>query len=93
MSITNFSVKNPIFANLITILVYVFGIIYVTQLGREVFPSVDFGRIMITTTYSGASPEEIENLITTPIEDAIADVDGIDEITSRSTEGMSTDRY
>ncbi len=89
MSIANFSVKNPIFANLITILVYVFGIIYVTQLSREVFPSVDFGRIMITTTYSGASPEEVENLITTPIEDAIADVDGIDEITSRSTEGMS----
>jgi multidrug efflux pump subunit AcrB len=90
MSIANFSVKNPIFANLITILVYVFGIFYATQLSREVFPSVDFGRIMITTTYSGASPEEVENLITKPIEDAVADVDGIDEITSRSTEGMST---
>jgi len=89
MSIANFSVKNPIFANLITILVYVFGIMYVTQLSREVFPSVDFGRIMITTTYSGASPEEIENLITKPIEDGVADVDGIDEITSRSTEGVS----
>jgi multidrug efflux pump subunit AcrB len=90
MSIANFSVKNPIFANLITILVYVFGIMYATQLSREVFPSVDFGRIMITTTYSGASPEEVENLITKPIEDAVADVDGIDEITSQSTEGMST---
>ncbi len=89
MSIADFSVKNPIFANLITILVYVFGIVYATQLSREVFPSVDFGRIMITTTYPGASPEEVENLITAPIEDAVVDVDGIDEITSTSTEGMS----
>ncbi|MBN2224787.1 MAG: efflux RND transporter permease subunit [Deltaproteobacteria bacterium] len=89
MSISRFSVKNPIFANLITILVYVFGIMYAAQLSREVFPSIDFGYIMITTPYAGASPEDIENLITTPIEDAVADVDGIDEITSRSSEGIS----
>jgi multidrug efflux pump subunit AcrB len=89
MSIARFSVKNPIFANLITILVYVFGIMYAAQLSREVFPSIDFGYIMITTTYAGASPEDIENLITTPIEDAVAVVDGIDEMTSQSMEGIS----
>ncbi len=87
MSIARFSVRNSVLVNMITIAVLVLGIYFATKLNREVFPSVDFGYININTTYKGASPEEVENLITVPIEEQIFDVDGIDTITSTSSEG------
>ncbi len=74
---------------MITVGVIVLGIYFATKLNREVFPAVDFGYIIITTTYSGASPEEVENLITIPIEEEISDIDGIEEISSQSSEGVS----
>ena len=89
MSIARFSIKNAALVNVITIVVFILGIYFSTQLSREVFPSFDFGFITISTSYAGASPEEMENLVTIPIEDEISDVDGIDEISSTSSEGMS----
>ncbi|MBN1883767.1 MAG: efflux RND transporter permease subunit [Deltaproteobacteria bacterium] len=90
MSISRFSVKNSVLINMITVAVLILGVYHTTRLSREVFPSVDFGYIRVTTTYSGASPEEIEKLITIPIEDEISDIDGIEEITSTSSEGVSS---
>jgi len=92
MSIARFSIKNAALVNVITIVVFILGLYFSTRLSREVFPSFDFGYITISTSYSGASPEEMENLVTIPIEDEISDVDGIDEITSTSSEGMSVIR-
>jgi multidrug efflux pump subunit AcrB len=89
MSISQFSVKNSVLVNMITVAVLVLGLYYATKLNREVFPSVDFGYIVITTSYAGASPEEIENLITIPIEEELSDINGIEEITSQSSEGVS----
>ena len=92
MSIARFSIKNSALVTVITIVVFILGLYFSTHLSREVFPSFDFGYITISTSYTGASPEEMENLVTIPIEDEISDVDGIDEITSTSSEGMSVIR-
>ncbi len=85
-----FWVKNHLFVNMITAAVIVLGLFCVTRLNREVFPSVDYGYVVITTSYPGATPEVVEKTITTPIEDAIADVSGINSIDSVSSEGVST---
>ncbi len=90
MSIARFSVKNPVLVNMITIAVLVLGIVYAMKLNREVFPSISYGYIVIVTSYPGASPEEVENIVTTPFEDEIADVDGIKKLESVSREGVST---
>ncbi|MBN2223167.1 MAG: efflux RND transporter permease subunit [Deltaproteobacteria bacterium] len=90
MSIAKFSVKNPVLVNMITIGVVIFGIISTMSLNREVFPSISYGYIVIVTAYPGASPEEVEKVVTTPFEEEIADVDGIKKLESVTREGVST---
>lgn len=90
MSIAKFSVKNPVFVNMITIAVVILGITSTMKLTREVFPAVSYGYIVIVTAYPGASPAEVEKVVTTPFEDEIADVDGIKKLESVTREGVST---
>ncbi len=90
MSIAKFSVKNPVLVNMITIAVLVLGVISTMNLNREVFPSVSYGYIIVVTAYPGASPQEVEKVVTTPFEDEIADVDGIKKLESVTREGVST---
>lgn len=56
---------------------------------RESIPPVDFGSIIITTAYPGASPDEVETLITLKIEDELRGIDGIKEVRSVSRPGLS----
>jgi multidrug efflux pump subunit AcrB len=90
MSIAKFSVKNPVLVNMITIAVVILGVISTMSLNREVFPSISYGYIIVVTAYPGASPQEVEKVVTTPFEDEIADVDGIKKLESVTREGVST---
>ncbi|MBN1573453.1 MAG: efflux RND transporter permease subunit [Deltaproteobacteria bacterium] len=90
MSIPKFSVRNSVLVNMITIAVFILGVIFARNLNREVFPAIAYGYIIIVAPYPGASPEEIEKVVTTPIEEEIADVDGIKKLNSRTREGVAT---
>ncbi|MFC1728808.1 efflux RND transporter permease subunit [candidate division KSB1 bacterium] len=89
MNIVKFSVKNPVLVNLLMITVLVMGTIALFDLPRQLFPDVDFHWAFVNVTYPGASPEEMEKLVTIPIEDAAQTVDKIKSITSVSYEGVS----
>jgi len=89
MPISKFAIQNPVFANMIMIAVIVIGGYSFINLPREIASEMSFNWTLINTRYASASPEEIEKLITKPIEDEIADVNDIDMITSMSLEGMS----
>ncbi|MCH6567025.1 MAG: efflux RND transporter permease subunit, partial [Nitrospinae bacterium] len=90
MFTTRMSVNNPVFVNLIVIVILALGIgLAVTTMNREIFPEFSLDMISVTTTFSNASPEEMEKLITIKLEDEIDDVDGIDTIESESREGIS----
>lgn len=89
MSIGRFSVNNRVFVNLSMLLFITIGVLSYRTMPKEVFPIIPMDRITITTTYTGVSPEEIEKIITVPQENAIQTVSGIDEINSRSSEGIS----
>jgi len=87
--ITELSVKRPIGVAVLCVAVCVLGWIAVTRLPVDLLPEVDFPRINIVTTYEGVGPEEIENLLTRPIEQAVSTIDGVTEITGESSEGLS----
>jgi multidrug efflux pump subunit AcrB len=74
---------------MITISVIVFGTYTLVNMPRELERDMSFNWAIIWVPYPGVSPEEIEKLITKPIEDEIADVDKIESITSLSAEGYS----
>jgi len=89
MSIAKLSINRPIFMACIVILIMVLGIISFNRLGVDLFPPVDFPVVTVTTIYSGTSPEEIEKLITKPIEEKVSTIAGIKRLSSRNMEGVS----
>ena len=91
MSLPKLSVNNPVFANLLMIVIIVFGTIAWFVLPRALSPDIEVQSASVTTIYPGASPEEVEKLVTVPIEEAIEDdVNKIDLMLSTSSEGIST---
>jgi multidrug efflux pump len=89
MSVFRFSVRNTVLVNLLMIAVVVVGLIALMRLPRELFPKITINWVFVITNYPGVSAEDVEKQITIPIEDDIADIEGIDFIWSGSTEGQS----
>jgi len=89
VSFFRLSVNNPVVVNMVMIGIMVLGAYAFITLPREEMPEINFNWIFIVTTYPGASPEEVEKLVTIPIEEEIQDVDKIDMITSTSAENSS----
>ncbi len=82
-----FLVHRPLVVNLISLFLIALGIFTITQINREAFPNVNLDTVRITFQYPGASPEEIENLVITPIEQELKTLDGIDKMTSTAFPG------
>ena len=90
MSIPKLSVSNPVLANMLMMIIIVFGVSAYINLPRELNPEVTVRVAIVTTLYPGASPEEVEKLVSIPIEDAIEEnVNKIDGLTSSSSEALS----
>ena len=89
-AIANFSVKHSLFVNLLSVFLVIAGLFSMFYLRREAFPEVSFDRATVSTIYRGATPEEVERLVTTPLEKELKEVDNIDEMSSISNEGLST---
>jgi len=89
MSISELSIRRPVLAMVLSILLVLFGVVGFTFLGTREFPAVDPPIITVTTTYPGASPEVIESQITEPLEQAINGIAGVRIISSISREQAS----
>ncbi|MBD3425994.1 MAG: AcrB/AcrD/AcrF family protein [Candidatus Omnitrophica bacterium] len=89
MSIPRFSVNNSLFVNLVSVIIIIIGLIVVLGMNREIFPNVSFDLVTITTVFPGATPEDVEKLITVPVEKELREVDGIKEINSTSASSTS----
>ena len=90
MSLINFSLKNPLLVNLSLVIILIMGILAWRSLPQEIFPVVDLDMISITTEFEGASPAEVEQQVTLPIEEEFEDSQDIDYISSTSKEGVSS---
>ena len=89
MSLASVSIKRPVLATVMSVVIVVFGIMGYKFLGIRDFPSVDPPIITVSTSYSGANAEVIESQITEPLEKSINGVPGIRNISSTSSVGSS----
>lgn len=89
MWISDTSIKRPVFATMVIMSFIVLGIVSLGRLGIDLFPDVNFPFVNVSIVYPGAGPEEVETLVTRPIEDAVAGINGVKRVISTSTEGFS----
>ena len=90
MGLTRLAISRPVVILMMVAAFLVLGIFALVRLPAELNPQVDFPRVTVLTTYTGTNPQEMETLITKPIEDAISGVSGVQEIDSYSEQGVST---
>ena len=83
------SLKNRALIALVTVVASVFGLIGVGSLKQELMPSVQFPAIVVVASYPGASPEVVNNDVSTPIETALRGVPGLEQTTATSSTGAS----
>lgn len=89
MNISEFSLKRPVFATVMNLMIILFGIVGFTFLAIRDYPAIDPAVISIRTSYTGANPDIIESQITEPLEKQINGIPGIKTITSSSSLGSS----
>lgn len=89
MSISTTSIKRPVLAIVMNLIIILFGIIGYNFLGIREYPSIDPSIISVRTSYPGANSDIIESQITEPLEKSINSIDGIRNITSSSNQGTS----
>jgi HAE1 family hydrophobic/amphiphilic exporter-1 len=82
-------IRRPVFATMLVMLFVVLGAMSYMRLGVDLFPNVDFPITSISTTLKGASVEEVETRVTKPLEESINEIQGIDELSSQTKEGLS----
>jgi HAE1 family hydrophobic/amphiphilic exporter-1 len=89
MSIAKGPVARPILTFVIFLIIIILGAVSLSRLPIDLMPEITYPTLSIITSYSNVGPQEIEEQITRPIEEAIAAVQGVTEITSTSSEGRS----
>src|SRR6185436_13039348 len=89
MSLSDASIRNPVFAVMLAAAMIVFGWLGYREMGVSQFPEIDFPVISITITREAASPAIMDGDVTSFVEEAVAGVEGVDYVMSRSLEGTS----
>lgn len=90
MNIVDLSIKRPVFIVSCFLLTIIVGLFSLQRLSVDLFPNIAMPVVVITTTYSGTNPNEMETLISKPIEESLSTVSGIDSIRSISKDSVST---
>jgi multidrug efflux pump len=90
MSLSSLSIRRPVLAIVMSILIILFGVISYTYLGIREYPSIDPPIINVSTSYPGANADVIESQITEPLEEQINGIAGIRSLTSTSRDGSSS---
>jgi hydrophobe/amphiphile efflux-1 (HAE1) family protein len=90
MNLSGLAIRRPIFMSMVVLFFMLLGFVGLSKMGTERFPDVSFPVVVVNVAYPGASPNEVEQLVTKPIEDAVVSVNGLDRLQSQSREGVST---
>jgi len=90
MKFTDLFIKKPVLATVVSLMILVLGLRSMFGLPVRQYPKTENATVTVTTVYYGANPDVIAGFITTPIEAAVAQAQGIDYLTSSSSSGVST---
>jgi HAE1 family hydrophobic/amphiphilic exporter-1 len=90
MWLTRFSIQRPIIVSMVFIALAAYGLLSFFQIGRSLNPNVTFPIVVVSATYPGASPAEMERLVIKPIEDQIDGIDNLDQMSATAEEGIAS---
>ncbi|HSL81791.1 MAG TPA: efflux RND transporter permease subunit, partial [Thermoanaerobaculia bacterium] len=88
-SISNVSIRRPVATAMAFLILVVLGIVSFRSLPVDLLPEIEFTRLTVRVDYPNVGPEEIERIITNPVENAVAGLPNLERGTSRSQEGRS----
>jgi len=89
VKLPGFSVNHKVTTSMMAMILVVLGAISFTRLGLDFFPDLEFPTVSVITSYSGASSEDIENVLTRPLEQVVSSVNRVKKVTSQTSEGVS----
>ncbi|MDF2546251.1 MAG: multidrug transporter [Anaerosolibacter sp.] len=89
MNLSSLSVKRPVTVIMFTLMVVIFGFVSLSKLPIDLYPNIEVPVAIVSTSYSGVGPQEMEELITKPLEQSVGTVSNIKQISSISNEGSS----
>lgn len=89
MSMVELAVRRPVTTTMMTLVLVLLGGVSLSRLSVDLMPELSFPTVTVVTVYRGAGPEEVETLVTRPIEQVLSAVTGVDEVSSESKEGSS----
>ncbi|MCC6443366.1 MAG: efflux RND transporter permease subunit [Armatimonadetes bacterium] len=90
MGLTRVSIMRPIFILMVILAIVVLGWQSQQKMAVDLYPKIDIPFVAVATIYPGAGPEEIETLVSKPLEDAVSSINKVKNVTSASQEGVST---
>ena len=89
MKLADFSVNKPVTILMIALIIVVLGTLFFSKLDLDLLPEIEYPVVSVVTTYSGVTSEDIEEVLTKPIEDAVSTIQDVKSIKSFSQEGLS----
>jgi len=89
MTVSDVAIRRPVFTTMLSLTLLVLGLLGYSRLGTDLYPDVSFPFVTIRTVYPGASPQDVEEMVTRPIEDSVASIAGVDKVFSSSRENVS----
>jgi len=92
VNISQFFIRRPVLTVMVYSIVIILGVVSLFRLSIDLMPDITYPTLSISTEYENASSEEVEELITRPVEEAMSAVPGVEEVTSVSAEGRSSVR-
>jgi hydrophobic/amphiphilic exporter-1 (mainly G- bacteria), HAE1 family len=90
MFLSNISIKRPVFTTMVIVGLMTLGVLAFRNLGVDLFPNVEFPIVTVITPYPGAGPEEVEQLVSKQVEEAVSSINLVDEVRSYSRDSVST---
>lgn len=89
MKLADVSVKRPVGVIMVVLIVLALGLVSLKNLVIDLFPEIDLPIAVVATSYPGAAPEDVENLVSKPLESALSTIEGIDTLSSQSQVSVS----
>ncbi|MDA9994556.1 efflux RND transporter permease subunit, partial [Burkholderiales bacterium] len=89
MILSEISIRRPVLATVFSLLIVLLGVISFDRLSVREYPKIDPPTVSVRTIYKGATAQVVESVITTPIEDVLSGIEGVDTIKSKSKEEVS----
>ena len=90
MNLSELAVKRPVAVFMVVLIVLMLGIVSFTRLPLDLYPEMNFPVAIVMTSYEGAGPYEVENMVTRPLEEVVSTVNNLESISSTSGAGSST---